>query len=167
LRQSLGSLGQEDFRSIGEKVTDAPSRTGSNLTALKKFDRETAGLEIEIQLPTMEEALAKREAAKEAAKRPKYDPKEYQAMLRERIEGVEACYTANVPSGDAGRVTVSFAISSGGSVRRSALEDSTFRNPGLERCILERISKLTFDPPPWDGFAVTYGFRFGARQIRF
>lgn len=94
-----------------------------------------------------------------------FDPKKYQKMLRGKITGVETCYANHaLEGGQSGKVSVWFSIASSGEVQKTGLDSTSFKNPALEKCILDRIQKLKFDPPPWDGFTITYTFRFGRRQ---
>ncbi|MFH1017111.1 MAG: FHA domain-containing protein [Pseudomonadota bacterium] len=173
LEHSLGSIGEGDLGNVNKLGVSGPSESRPNLAALKKMDGKAGVVDIDIKFPSVEEmekaAQAEPGTSQNAPpKGPnKFDAKQYQAMLKERIQGVDQCYYENVKNGAEGKVSVWFSIGTKGQVKRTGVESSTFANASLSACILEKIQKLQLEPPPFDGFTVTYGFRFGARRIRF
>ncbi len=173
LDHSLEEIGKGNLGNVDQLGASTPTESVSNLAGLKAMGGKAGVLGVDIKFPSVEEIEKAAKAASTAApnasfKTPmKFDPKQYQAMLKSRIEGVDVCYYEHVKDGSEGKVAVWFSIGTNGGVLKSGVESSTFGNPSLSGCILEKISKLKLDPPPWDGFTVTYGFRFGMRQIKF
>ena len=74
---------------------------------------------------------------------------------------IKACYERQLKSNPdlKGKVTVSFEISTSGSVSAAAIEENTTRNKDLGKCIVREIGRITFKPPPEDDIEVA-GYPF-------
>jgi pSer/pThr/pTyr-binding forkhead associated (FHA) protein len=148
-----------------ESAPPRPVIEGRKSQAMREAGRQVFA--VEITMPAVESQSLEDRSVAGSGKKPKpYDQRKYGTMLRSRIEGIEACYADNAPkAGVVGTVAVWFSISSDGTIGKRGIDRTTIPSAGLTKCILDRISKMKVDPPPWDGFTVTYTFRFGSRSV--
>jgi hypothetical protein len=169
LRQSLRGVDEQDLRAADRLVASAPSPTdaitGKEVSPVKGGDRKSVS--VEITLPKLE---GKRRAGAESKSTHAraFDATKYREMLTSKVGSVESCYVAHAPSvGEQGTISVWFTIAGTGKIRKSGIERSTIRNKPLMDCIVNQMLATNVDPPPWDGFTVTYTFRFGSRSVKF
>ena len=124
--------------------------------------------ELEVTLPSrkdFEERMGNKATASKTAK--KYNPEEYRAMLGQKVQRVEECYAQHSLDGSPGKITVDFSIRTSGQIQNVKVLRSSFQNARMHTCIASLLGKMKVDSPPWDGFQVSYGFRFGARRLSF
>lgn len=120
---------------------------------------------VEVRLPSMKQFLTQQRQRLDSVGSGEvmpgtFDPREYQAMLRDKVGVVEKCYMDHGKNGSSGQVAVWFSIAQTGRVQKGGIESSSIGNARLEGCMVNEITKLNVDPPPWDGFTVTYKFNF-------
>jgi outer membrane biosynthesis protein TonB len=168
LDKSLSGIGDQDLGAADRLVASAPSRSndaGREARAMKGATRESVS--VEITLPKLEERGAVKTEGKSKSPRV-YDPAKYRTMLTSKVGSVESCYLAHAPSGgEAGKISVWLTIAASGQIRKSGIDKSTIANQPLKDCIVDQMLKTKVDPPPWDGFTVTYTFRFGSQKVSF
>lgn len=84
-----------------------------------------------------------------------------------RTEFVQcSCKQRQAVANPEGRVTFNWKIDSQGKVSDARVLKSEIGSPSLEACILEELSKLTFEPAPaGGGYEVTYPFQFRNQAI--
>lgn len=168
LNKSVAGIKDQDLGAADRLIASAPSqRSPASKEAPLLHGADQKVFTVEIAMPTSRERPETEKKAR-AEKAREYDPKKYSAMLKSKIEGVDECYAEHArKEGEAGKISVWFSIGSDGRIQRSGVEATTILNSALMSCILGKISKMRVEPPPWDGFTVTYTFRFGSRQIKF
>ncbi len=175
LAESLNSLedlsSQGDLGKLSDRLNNERAKGDNNLLALKTLKKPSnQAMDVEIKMPRMEEMTEAMKASRAAEMAKKlWGPEDfdhYQKMLRSRLTGVDGCY-ARHGDGSGGKVSISLTLAKSGMVRSSKVELTTFKNKALEDCMLKQVNSAQVDPPPWDGFTVSYGFRFGARQVEF
>ncbi|HLG19233.1 MAG TPA: AgmX/PglI C-terminal domain-containing protein, partial [Bdellovibrionota bacterium] len=168
LDRSLGGITPEGDLAAADRLAKTVRSTGTLGPKIVKAPK-LQDMDVEIRLPTLKDIplLGISESARSVNPRATYDPEKYRASLKEHLVGVEGCYVQHEKGGAAGRIAIWFSIASSGQVRKSGVESDTFRNKAMQQCILDRVGKVSFDPPPWDGFTTSLAFRFGKRRIDF
>ncbi|MFH1263352.1 MAG: FHA domain-containing protein [Pseudomonadota bacterium] len=171
LDKSLGGIKGPDLRAADRLLPEAapvrPVIEARRSQAMREAGRKVFA--VEITMPSIEPPASTGVSLSPSVKSARaYDQGKYGSMLRSRIQGIEGCYAENAPkAGVTGIVAVWFSISSDGTIGKRGIDRTTIPNAALTNCILDRISKMKVDPPPWDGFTVTYTFRFGTRRVNF
>jgi hypothetical protein len=168
LDRSLGGIAPEGDLSAADRL-EKSERSVAAIDPKSMKAPKLRDIDVEIRLPTVKDIplTAPSDPKASVFGKAKYDPEKYQASLRDQLVGIEGCYARHEKRGAPGRISVWFSIGSTGAVKKSGVESNTFKNTGLEGCILDRIGKVKFDPPPWDGFTTSFAFRFGRRRIDF
>jgi hypothetical protein len=171
LRKSLGGMDSAaDFSAMDQKMKSSDSRSGSKLSSLKKMPAGSRmSVDIDIDMPTSPEFEQRIQKSREAESRSgrNFDAQKYREMLRERISPVEMCYAETIKNGEGGKFVVGFSVARDGSVRKPVVDSSTFKSAALNKCVLNKLLGVRFDPPPFDGFSILFGFRFGGQKIQF
>ncbi|MCB0308658.1 MAG: FHA domain-containing protein [Bdellovibrionales bacterium] len=164
LDNSLDSLFGETPDSGAMELKKNDSRKGAKTAkVIKKVIPET--LTIDIKLPMTSEAKLNR-IEKQV---PDFDVAGYRDMLRARVFVVNDCYVEHMSdSPKRGQISVWLSIRKDGSVQKTGIESSTFKKKSFERCVIQRIKNVKVDAPPWDGFTITYTFKFeGSSKMDF
>jgi TonB family protein len=84
--------------------------------------------------------------------------------IRPHLGEVKACYDAELAKGPwfEGKVTVQFTIARAGNVIASGVEESTAKNPPVEKCIADAVRTWTFSKPS-SGNTVVVSYPFVLR----
>ncbi len=82
-------------------------------------------------------------------------------VVRRHMGEVRVCYELELSQHPdlAGRVTVSFIISSTGTVQTASIANTTLNNPSVEGCVARAVQRWAF-PAPDDGEAVVVNYPF-------
>lgn len=174
LDRSLQGLSSDVVGAAEGLKAPSPVAGSANRSAVapKKMTKaNTEAMDVEIQMPRSEEIDRKLATERGGVDRSKsvrtFDAKQYQLMLKERLRHVDGCYREYAKDQDTGKISISLVIASNGSIRDSQVDAGAVKNRQLLDCIRRGIEAMRFDPPPWDGFSVTYGFRVGRQSVNF
>ncbi len=170
--RSLGGVVDGDLKVADRLKTsqEEPNTPGSKASkSVKGESREEMMIEIEMPREAPILQMKPKGERNKDFKQPKYDPQSYQAMLRSKITGVEACYVKHVREiQDASKLSIWFSIAANGKVKKGGVRSSSFKNKSFETCVIEQVFRWNFEKPPWDNFTVNYTFRFGEKtRVKF
>lgn len=82
--------------------------------------------------------------------------------IKRNMNRFRSCYIKEVSKNPtlAGRITVEFSISEQGNVNGAKILDSQLRNPVVEKCVLQHLQGIEFDPSVGGTSVITYPFIF-------
>src|SRR5262249_25680673 len=125
LDDSVGLVGRgtlNESKEVQALKRVAPERPTQQ--AKKLASKGPTSLDVEIRLPRLEEFQQKMKEKEQAEAIRSFDIVKYQAEIRQKVEGVDACYAKHAKGTEAGTISVWFTLRLDGTVRTSGIEKS-------------------------------------------